>query len=63
MKCARTCSDCNRAFKIEYDENNGTLAFCPFCGVEAEGTDWDEDDAIELGEVSQGSWGDEFENF
>lgn len=63
MKCTRTCSDCNRDFKIEYDENEGTLSFCPFCGVEDEHTSWDEDGIIELGEVDQGSWEGGPENF
>jgi hypothetical protein len=32
MQHKSICSECNRPCTIEYDENDGTLVFCPFCG-------------------------------
>lgn len=43
MKYSSTCAECNRQFTIEYDESDGTLSFCPFCGEESAEGDTIED--------------------
>lgn len=32
MQHTGTCSECNRDCTFSYDEGEGTLVFCPFCG-------------------------------
>jgi hypothetical protein len=32
MQHQSICSECNRPCIISYDESDGTLVFCPFCG-------------------------------
>ncbi len=34
MIYSQECSDCNRRITLDYDEDDGTPEFCPFCGVE-----------------------------
>jgi predicted amidophosphoribosyltransferase len=34
MTYSQICPDCNRKIALEYDEDDGTPAFCPFCGEE-----------------------------
>jgi hypothetical protein len=59
MQHKSICSECNRECTITYDENDGTLVFCPFCGedgFDGEGEltysddteSWDEDEEIHL---------------
>ena len=60
MQFSSTCAECNREFTIEYDETDGTLSFCPFCGEETTEADAIED-AIRIGDDEQ--WEDKFENF
>lgn len=63
MRSSQTCDDCNRKFTIEFDESDGTLQFCPFCGTDNDGTQWGEDEVIEVEDLSQGVWDQETENF
>lgn len=35
MQHKSICSECNRECVITYDEDEGTLVFCPFCGEDA----------------------------
>lgn len=34
MNYSHECADCNRIISLKYDEDDGTPAFCPFCGTE-----------------------------
>ncbi len=34
MFCSQTCTECNRRIRLEFDETDGTVIFCPFCGEE-----------------------------
>ena len=62
MTYSQVCEECNRQIVLEFDQDDGTPAFCPFCGSElSDGGDFaikPEEDAIFIDEFD-----DNFENF
>jgi len=56
MKISTTCSECNRIYHIEYDEQDGTLSFCAFCGEE-----YDDNGEI-LESLPPSEWGEDQED-